>query len=193
MMKKYQEVEAKYMLFNSEEVRKRLQKLKAEHSTIDEVQIDTYYVPCHRNFLENDIISEWLRIRETNEKCSINYKQWLPIGEKIQNQCNEYEAIISDPIAIKKMLEKLDFRRIVTVEKIRNSWVLEKTEISIDTVKGLGSFIELEALEILDYQEIDRCFIHFNNILQNIGAEIGSRDRRGYPYLLIEKMRKRGK
>lgn len=191
-MKKYQEVEAKYMLFNTEEVRKRLEELKAEHSTIDEIQRDTYYVPFHRNFLENDIISEWLRIRETNENCSINYKQWLPIGEKIQNHCNEYETIISDSIAMHKILEKLDFCRIVTVEKTRNSWVLDKTEISIDVVKGLGSFIELEALEILDYQEIDGCFIHFSNILQNIGAETGPRDRRGYPYLLIEKMRKRG-
>lgn len=186
-MKKYQEVEVKYELFNKDIVKKNLESLHLEQTVISERQKDTYYMPCHRNFLEHEIVSEWLRIRETSGKCSINFKQWLPIGAKIQNQCNEYETTLSDPEAMRQILEKLDFREIVAVEKERNSWIWGKVEISIDEVNGLGSFIELEATERIEENEINRQQKEFAEIIKELQADVGPRDRRGYPYQLLAK------
>lgn len=186
-MKKYQEVEVKYELFNKDIVNNNLESLHLEHTVIDERQKDTYYMPCHRNFLEHEIVSEWLRIRETDSKCSINFKQWLPIGVKIQNQCNEYETILSDPEAMHQILKKLDFREIVIVEKKRNSWIWEQVEISIDEVSGLGSFIELEAMEQIKENEIIRQQKKFEEIIKELQADVGPRDRRGYPYQLLDR------
>ena len=79
-MGKYQEVEVKFPLFNREEVLQEIEKLSLQKKLINEVQRDSYYTPFHKDFLESEIVSEWLRVRETENKCSLNFKQWLPIG-----------------------------------------------------------------------------------------------------------------
>lgn len=186
-MSKYQEVEAKFPLFNKEVVLQEINKLKLQKKVINEVQCDSYYTPFHKNFLEPEIVSEWFRVRETENKCSLNFKQWLPIGAKVQNQCNEYETAIDDAYALKKILNLLDFREIIVVNKTRNSWIYENVEISIDYVDSLGAFIELEATDKVCEEEIVYVHEHFNKILSYIKARVGERDHRGYPYLLLEK------
>ena len=189
-MSKYQEVEVKFPLFNREVVLQEIEKLGLQKKVIDEVQCDRYYTPFHKNFLEPEIVSEWFRVRETKNKCSLNFKQWLPIGAKVQNQCNEYETKIDDAYALRKILDLLDFKEIIVVNKTRNSWIYENVEISIDYVDSLGAFIELEAMDQVSEEEIFLVHEHFNKILSHIKAEVGERDHRGYPYLLIEKMSK---
>lgn len=186
-MGKYQEVEVKFPLYNREEVLKMIQEHGFKENRKNEVQKDTYYTPIHKNFLEPEIVSEWLRVRETNNKSSINFKQWLPIGAKVQNQCNEYETVIEDVCAIKKILDLLDFKEIVVVSKTRNSWIYNDVEISIDCVEDLGVFIELEAIVNVSEEQIVSMHDFFNSILIKIGAKTGARDHRGYPYLLLEK------
>lgn len=188
-MGKYQEVEVKYPLLNLETVIREIKRLDIVNNKINEIQKDTYYTPIQRDFLAHDIVSEWLRIRETTKKCTLNFKQWLPIGAKIQNQCNEYETVIDDVYALKKILEALDFKEIIIVNKTRNSWIFENVEISIDNVEGLGTFIELESLNVVEESKIKETHNQFVRILNLIKAETGERDRRGYPYLLLEKIK----
>ena len=191
-MSKYQEVETKHRLLNSAEVIRRLIELKCEHILTDECQTDTYYTPPHRDFLANDIVSEWLRIREANGRCSINFKQWLPIGAEIQNRCDEYESAVSDAFAVKRILCLLDFREIAVVKKKRNSWMFQGVEISIDEVEGLGTFIELEAAETVREDKIDEQYKRFAEMLDVLDARTSPRDRRGYPYQIIELAGKQG-
>ena len=187
VLKKYQEVEAKFPLYNMEYVIENIKKLNLDEVVRTQIQIDSYYTPAHRNFLESDIISEWLRIRETDQGCSLNFKQWLAIGAVIQNQCNEYETQITDSFALKSIVSALDFKQIIVVNKTRNSWIYDKVEISIDYVEELGAFIELEAVNKVEESEIENMNNYFNYILEMLGAKVGERDRRGYPYLLLEK------
>lgn len=191
-MGKYQEVEVRFPLLNRNDVIEEIKKLGLHSKVKDEIQKDSYYTPIHRDFLEPEIVSEWFRVRETNNKCSLNFKQWLPIGAKVQNQCNEYETVIEDVYALKQILNLLNFKEIITVNKTRNSWVIENVEISIDLVDSLGAFIELEAMDRVDEKEIASIHEHFNRILAKIKAKIGERDHRGYPYLLIEKNKEIG-
>ena len=186
-MSKYQEVEAKFELNNYNEVVKKIEQLSLLKIVDNEKQIDTYYTPCHRNFLDFKIVSEWFRVRETSKKSSVNFKQFLPIGAEIQDQCNEYETVISDIIAFKNILALLDFRELIKVDKIRNSWLFNKVEISIDYVDDLGYFIEIEAKEKVEESEIHNMHEYFKEVLSIINADTGERNRRGYPYMLIEK------
>lgn len=190
MKKKYQEVEAKYQLLNFEEVIEHLKEMELHQIDNSEYQKDTYYNSPVRDFLENEIVSEWLRIRETKEACTLNYKLWLPIGAKIQNQCREFEIEISDVYAMKQILSHLSFEEIAIVEKNRRSWKYDKVEISIDEVKGLGSFIELEYSEEVEESKIEEINKLFEKILHSLNAEVSERDRRGYAYALIQ--RKKG-
>lgn len=186
-MRRYQEVEAKYSLLNKKQVLNRINQLNLKQSVQNEIQNDSYYVPTHRNFLEQEIVSEWLRIRVTEKKCTLNFKQWLPIGEKIQNQCNEYETIVEDEFALKKIFQLLDFKEIISVRKVRNSWIFNDIEISIDEVEELGTFIELEAIQRIKEEDIPDMQRRFIDLLQIISAEVGEQNRRGYPYMVLEK------
>lgn len=186
-MGKYQEVEAKYFLCNKEQVLGNISRMGLKRNIENEIQNDSYYIPAHRNFFETEIVSEWLRIRETEINCTLNFKQWLPIGAKEQNYCNEYETVVEDVFALKKIFELLDFTEIVRVCKVRNSWIYDDVEICIDEVSNLGTYIELEVLHKVEEVQISHVQERFDMILQYIAAEVGERNRRGYPYMLLEK------
>lgn len=186
---KYQEVEVKFPLYNKNNVVEQIEKLGFEHIKKDKQQCDTYYSPPGRKFYSGEIISEWLRIREEINVFSFNFKQWLPIGAKIQNECNEYETIISDAVAMKKILDALGFEIEVIVNKTRNSWMAEDIEISIDEVKGLGCFIELEATSYVKPEDLSMIHKNFYKLLNKIEAKVGERNRVGYPYMLLKQGR----
>lgn len=187
--KKYQEVEAKYYLHNKEEVVKQIEKLELRQIKKDKYQRDTYYSPPGKKLYSGEIISEWFRIREEEGVCSLNFKQWLPIGARIQNQCNEYETIISDVVAMKNILKALGFEIEIIVEKKRNSWLTENIEICIDEVEGLGCFIELEAASFVKMEEMEAVQGSFYEFLNKIKARVGERNRVGYPYMLLRQGR----
>lgn len=186
-MGKYQEVEVKYLLCNKEQVLENINQMGLKRNIENQIQNDSYYIPAHRNFFESEIVSEWLRIRETEINCTLNFKQWLPIGAKEQNYCNEYETVVEDVFALKKIFELLNFKEVVRVYKVRNSWIYDDVEICIDEVSNLGTYIELEMLHKVDKGQISLMQERFDMILQYIAADVGERNRRGYPYMLLEK------
>ncbi len=186
-MGKYQEIEVKYLLYNKEQVLENINQMGLNHNIENQIQNDSYFIPPHRNFFESEIVSEWLRIRETEINCTLNFKQWLPIGAKEQNYCNEYETVVGDVFALKKIFELLDFKEIVRVYKVRNSWIYDDVEICIDEVSNLGTYIELEMLHKVDKGQISLVQERFDMVLQYIAAEVGERNQRGYPYMLLEK------
>jgi len=183
----FKEIEIKHRLYNPQYVLSHLQMSGAVQIANAEFQEDTYYVPAHRNFLEQAIISEWLRIRRTADGAMTTYKRWLPVGAEIQTHCDEYEAVIAPVEAVERILEALDMRSIVCVRKKRSSWRLAHCEVAIDEVDQLGTFIELEFKG--EYESVDHALASLQTVLQSLGAEVSLQDRRGYPYLLLERSR----
>lgn len=59
------EIELKFPLENAEELIEELRKISEPKG---EYQKDTYFIPPHRDFLNQNPISEWLRIRETKKR-----------------------------------------------------------------------------------------------------------------------------
>jgi predicted adenylyl cyclase CyaB len=130
-------------------------------------QIDEYFSSIHRNFIDVRPIKEWLRLRNSDGKYSINYKNWHYDKEGKSNYCDEYETEIQDINEMKKILNVLNFKSIVTVDKLREVFYFDGKavkelapkgiprpkgrgssykdyEISLDSVKGLGDFVEIE-------------------------------------------------
>ena len=103
------EVEIKFPLLNHKELIAKLNRL-AKVKEKDEFQRDTYYVPPDRDFLSAKPVVEWLRIRETNNSSTINYKDWQ---HKKNDQktvfCKEYEAGLNNPESMKKIFQYLNF------------------------------------------------------------------------------------
>ena len=71
-----------------------------------EIQHDMYYVPVHRNFLDNKFPFEWLRIRRAG-KFTLTYKRLHPENEEVNIYSDEYETAISSPEKLEKILEAL--------------------------------------------------------------------------------------
>ena len=144
-------------------------------------QLDTYYQPTYRKFLNDNEINEWLRIGKRGSKIILNYKNWHD-----NMYCDEYEVEIDNSENLDKIFGILGLENIAIVDKYRKTYLyLDKYEIALDYVKDLGHFIEIEVKEyskepIEEYGDLLKLAKSLNLKLDNI-------DKRGYPYHMIYK------
>lgn len=173
------EVEIKLELLNASEVIKNLAEMSQAKFMFEEHQIDTYYNPPHKNYVENtNKIIEWFRLRQVNGKSSLNYKDYTPV-----THCIEHETFVGSAEDAENIIKCLGFKEIVGVDKLRKSWMFGDIEISIDEVKNLGCYIELEYKGHLTDDAIIRQKLFA--LLKTIGAQTAEEDHKGYPWLLI--------
>lgn len=148
----------------------------------DSNQIDTYYQPKYCKFITNDDkpIKEWLRIGKRGNQVILNYKNWYDC------YCDEYEVEINDDKSLEKIFNALNFEKIAIVDKKRKIYLYQdKYEFSLDNVKNLGYFVEIEIKKytssvLEEYDNLIKLAKRLNLNLDNI-------DRRGYPYYLLKK------
>ncbi|MEI7578741.1 MAG: class IV adenylate cyclase [bacterium] len=178
------EIELKFPLLNPEKLAINLDQI-AKIKAMSLYQKDTYFIPKHRNFLAEKFPFEWLRIRETSEKAEITYKHFYPERTLQHDYCEEDETIISNPNAVKRIFQKLDFQEILIVEKHRATWLYQDVEIAIDHVSNLGTYLELEAKREFSSVAVARDYL--KKMQQEIGATVGSLELKGYPMLSLEK------
>jgi len=152
---------------------------------LEKRQIDEYFSPSHKSFLDVRPVSEWLRLRNADGKFSINYKNWYTDESGKGSHCDEYETAVEDLKQARQILEALKFKSIVKVDKLRRSWLYKGYEISVDSVKNLGDFVEIEYKgkdKEVDPKRITNEMVAF---LKNVGCGELKRDYRGYPFLLL--------
>jgi adenylate cyclase class 2 len=102
---------------------------------------DLYFNSPARDF---GVTDEALRIRSTGEGSSLTYK-----GPKIGLAGVKAREELVVPVGSGEVLEgillRLGFTRTAVVEKMRETFRVEGTFVTLDEVKGLGSFVEIEA------------------------------------------------
>jgi adenylate cyclase class 2 len=123
-------------------VRERLDALDAER--VDAVtQVDTYYDAPHRDFAETD---EALRIRreerDGESTTRVTYKG--PLVEAASKTRKEVETGVADADRFDDILAALGFSPAAVVEKERERYALDGYTVTLDTVAGLGEFVEIE-------------------------------------------------
>lgn len=179
---KYIEVEQKYQIDNPDPLKQKLTDLGAKTGPATR-QIDTYFNAPHRDFLAPRVVSEWLRIRESEHGASVNFKRWLPADAEVKTHCDEYESPVADAEAVRRTLESLDFPELVTVDKGREEWTLDDVVIAFDTVKGAGSFVEFEFKG--DAETVEDAITRLDTFITSLDVQLGERVNRGYPHMLI--------
>ncbi len=185
------EIEIRNRLYNEEAILKffsdkKINICKQSH------QIDTYFDnPADSFFKDIDHVNDWIRIRDENGCLSFNYKHWLPEGAEIRTYCEEKEYPMSSKEDFQLILDELGFKGhfelIVTVDKHRTSFIYRDCEVSIDKVKNLGTFIEIEYKG--HNESITQVQSLLKSILNDIGADIGPDDYKGHAYHLFLKNR----
>ena len=179
------DVETEIKIKITESEYKALNKFMDKNSEIlkdNNRQLDTYYQPSYRKFLNGNEINEWLRIGKRGNKTILNYKNWHD-----NMYCDEYEVEIDNSENLDKIFNVLGLEKIAVVDKKRNTFLyLDKYEIALDYVKDLGYYIEIEVKKYLkspvdEYSDLLKLAKTLNLNLDNI-------DKRGYPYHIIYKM-----
>ena len=97
-------------------------------------QIDEYFTPKENDYTKVRPIKEWLRLRNAEGKYSLNYKNWYDEKNGHSLHCDEYETEIKDLEQLKKVLLALNFRSLITVDKIRKVYHYKDYEVAIDKV-----------------------------------------------------------
>ncbi|MFW5921704.1 MAG: class IV adenylate cyclase [Halodesulfurarchaeum sp.] len=125
-----------------ETVRQELESAGATPlGTVD--QRDVYFDAPHRDFAARD---EALRLREETDAegttAVLTYK-----GPKLDRESKtrrEHETAVGSPGALKEALEALGFEPAATVAKTRERFDLDGFTVVLDSVEGLGEFVEVE-------------------------------------------------
>lgn len=175
---------------NIPELKLLLNKLEFQYQRIF-FQKDIYYNhPC-RNFAESD---EALRIRSIKKeidkddfKTKLTYKG-PKIGTKAKTR-EEYELDIEDTEKMDKLLISLEFKQIGIVEKEREEWLSSDREItfSIDTIKGLGVYIEIEKITS-DKNNIESIILQLSELGKKLGLK--NHTNKSYIEMILEKKSK---
>ncbi len=148
-------------------------------------QIDEYFSPIHRNFIEVRPVKEWLRLRDSGAKYSIIYKNWHYDESGKGHYCDEYETEIKDLNQLRKILDVLNFKSIVKVDKLRKTWIYKDYEINIDSVKGLGDFVEVEYIGKNGKADPEKITEEMISFLKSVGCKNIKRNYVGYPFQLL--------
>ncbi len=148
-------------------------------------QVDEYFSPSHKNFIETRPVKEWLRLRDSDGKYSITYKNYHYDKNGKSTHCDEYETNVEDMGRLKKMWAALNFRSLVVVDKIRRTWIYHNYEIAIDSVKNLGNFVEIEYIGKNERIDPKRVTDEMINFLKTIGCGEIKRNYVGYPFQLM--------
>lgn len=142
-------------------------------------QVDTYYQPIHRKFLDGDVICEWLRIGERGNKKILNYKNWYD-----NKYCDEYEVEIDNAKNLDKIFQILGLEQIALVDKVRSTYFyLDKYEVALDYVEKLGYFVEIEVKQ-RDHSAMNEYDLLLKTA-KNLHLNLQHIDKRGYPYYFI--------
>ena len=103
-------------------------------------QRDIYFKHPARNFAKTD---EALRIRcEEDDRARVTYKG--PKLDRKSKSREEFEVEINNPEILEQIFVNLGFVPVPGVEKIRKLYKLGDMTISLDEVKDVGEFIEVE-------------------------------------------------
>ncbi|MFB7472892.1 class IV adenylate cyclase [Kitasatospora sp. NPDC056184] len=179
----YIEVEQKFRLLGpSGELKDRLTALGATPGRAGR-QVDTYYNAPHRDFLDGDVVSEWLRVRVEDGAASVNFKRFHPIASPVKTHCDEYESTVSDAEAVRRLLASLDFAELTVVDKTREEWHVDGIAVAFDTVAGLGDFVEFEFKG--DAETVEQATARLDAFIAALGVGLGDRIRLGYPHLTL--------
>lgn len=163
-------------------VRARLESIGAEPAgTVS--QVDTYYDHPVREFAETD---EALRIRretdDSDDRAKVTYKG--PLVDDASKTREELETGVDNGDTMAGVIESVGFEPAATVEKRRERFHHGEYTVTLDTVDGLGEFVEVET----EAEQIKPAREGAVDLLERIGLDPGDGIRTSYLGLLLDEV-----
>lgn len=169
-------------------------KVRADHSKIRyllleigaskigvEEQSDVYFAAPYRNFAKTD---EALRIRSLGGKAVLTYKG--PKLDKVSKTRVELETPVDGATAA-KIFQALGFLEAGAVRKKREIFRAGEITVCLDTVEGLGEFMEVE-LDVEDEKDLESSRDQLFEFLSQFGINENDSIRISYLEMVLEKV-----
>jgi adenylate cyclase class 2 len=148
--------------------------------------VDDYFIPPHKNYLSEKPVSEWLRLRASNGVHSITYKKCHFAENEKDAYRDEYESKVENIDSLYRIFDALNFKKIVTVDKRRIVYHYKNDyEFAIDSVKGLGDFVEVEYIGNNADMKPKEFFEQVIKLLKGINVGKIEINYVGYPALIL--------
>lgn len=144
-------------------------------------QADTYYNAPHRNFETTD---EALRIRVEDGEAVLTYKG--PKMDTVSKTRQEFQTVIKDTETMGNILSSLGFFLVATVTKRRKNYRLGDFFISLDEVRNLGSFIEIE-IPVKNSRNYEEKVESILKIIEKLGINRTATIRESYLEMILGK------
>lgn len=161
-------------------VRQRLEEVDATRlGTVE--QNDVYYDAPDRDFAETD---EALRVRdERGDGVTTHLTYKGPLIEAESKTRTEAETEVGDPGATEDILSGLGYRPAAEVHKERTRFEYRGYTVTLDSVEGLGQFVEVET-EAED--DVQRAREGAREVMQSLGLNPDEQIRTSYLGLLLD-------
>lgn len=134
-----------------------------------------------------DNTAAWLRIRSETRQGET--KHIFTLKRSVTNQMDsiEHETEVADPVELESIIKQLSFSLYSDLTKTRQKAHLNDIEICIDSVDGLGNFVEVEKLtdEDADY---DAVAAELWLVLDQLGVRPEDEVTDGYDVLMNKKL-----
>lgn len=178
------EVEIKLPVQNLEEIRKKLLESGFREESLMEER-DRYFDNDRGEIRAGQ---EALRVRETRDRLTgktraqMNFK-----GRKLDDRTmtrKELETEVEDGNVCREILQAIGYRPVEPeVIKVRRMLVKESVTACLDSVHGLGDFLELEILTDRE-EKREQALGHIEDILKEMGYQISDTVRTSYLSML---------
>jgi len=166
------EVEIKARIRDLRRTMMRLKKLGAV-KVKEERQTDIYLRAPHKNLGEKD---EVLRIREGIVD-TMTYK-----GPRIGRDAKvreHLEVAISSGETARKILEKMDFKKVAEINKTRQTYKIKDLLVAVDKVRKFGPYVEIEGMA-KSRRELPKLTDKIYDVLYKIGIPREDEEKRTY-------------
>lgn len=130
------EIEAKFLDINPEEIRGRLTKLGAKMVYLERMMRRKVFE--HPTNKEND----WFRVRDEGDKITLSYKK---LFDRSLHGTKEVVVEVGDFEKACDVLQGAQLKFVSCQETKREKWLLDGSEITIDTWPWIPTFIEIES------------------------------------------------
>ena len=131
------EIEVKATYNNKEKLRESLKKLGAKQEKTKH-QIDEYYNHPSRDTRKTN---EYIRLRYNTGENLGTFAHHINIADGVNK---EFEVGIDNLEVFKKIINNFGFQLLGVIDKERETYKLEEFSITLDDVKDVDNFIEIE-------------------------------------------------
>lgn len=179
---KNSEIEMKFKI-NDQEYKTIVSFLEDTAIYIQEIhQKDIYYSPYNENFYDNGY--RCLRLRLVNSEAILCYKEIHNIFSA-EEYIDEYETKVENADTMAEILRVLNFKEDIVVDKQRREYrYKDKFLISMDYVKYLGYFIEVENIDT--NLSLKQRIYDLKQFVQSINLNLDNRNTEGYSNMLYK-------